>query len=55
MGCAYARIHTKLYKNKYKIHFQSVVVDGAAAMAIVKPAAREKHPNDIHPDAWKSI
>jgi hypothetical protein len=44
-----------LYKNKYKIHFQSVVVDDVAVMAMAKVASMEKHLYDIHPDAWKSI
>jgi hypothetical protein len=38
--------------NKYKIHFQSVVVDDAGAMAMAKAAVREKHSNNIHPNVW---
>jgi len=44
-----------MYKKEYKIHFQGVDKNDAGAMATAKAAVREKHPDDIHPDAWKSI
>jgi hypothetical protein len=45
----------KMYKKEHKIHFRSVHVDDAEAMATAKAAVREKHPDVIHSNTWKSI
>jgi hypothetical protein len=55
MSRTYSGIRSKMYKKEYKIHFQGVDKNDAEAMVTTKAAVREKHPDDIHPDAWKSI
>jgi hypothetical protein len=55
MSRTYSGIRSKMYKKEYKIHFQGVDKNDVEAMITAKAAVREKHPDDIHPDAWKSI
>jgi len=55
MSRAYSRIRSRMYKEEYKIHFKGVDKNDAESMATATTAVREKYPNDIHPDALKSI